>query len=56
MAPKQSQGDKQAIKVWHAGGNRTQKVETIKMRWRISYKVGSEVQQEMGEIGEFTVA
>ncbi|KAK3985622.1 VHS domain-containing protein [Cladorrhinum sp. PSN332] len=56
LAPKQSQGVKQAIKVWHTGGNKKQKVETIKLRWRVSYKVGSEVKQEMGEIAEFTVA
>jgi hypothetical protein len=31
-------------------------VEAIKLRWRVSYKVGSELKQEMGEIPEFTVA
>jgi len=45
----------QSIHVWHAG-SRDRKVETVKLRWRVSYKVGGEVKQEMGEVPEFTVA
>ncbi|AEO59899.1 hypothetical protein MYCTH_2308546 [Thermothelomyces thermophilus ATCC 42464] len=55
LAPKQSRGITQSIKVRHAG-NPFQKVESIKLRWRVSYKVGGELKQEMGEIPEFTVA
>ncbi|KAL2151269.1 hypothetical protein VTH82DRAFT_6367 [Thermothelomyces myriococcoides] len=55
LAPKQSRGITQSIKVRHAG-NPTKKVESIKLRWRVSYKVGGELKQEMGEIPEFTVA
>ncbi|KAK4160120.1 VHS domain-containing protein [Cladorrhinum sp. PSN259] len=56
LAPKQSQGVKQANKVWHAGVNKAQKVQKLKLRWRASYKVGTEVKQEMGEIAEFSIA
>ncbi len=45
----------QAINVWHAG-NRSEKVSSIKLRWRISYKVGGEARSEMGEIPEFSIA
>jgi hypothetical protein len=45
----------QSITVWHAG-SRNRKVESIKLRWRVSYKVGGELRQEMGEIPEFGVA
>lgn len=55
LEPKQSLGVRQLIKVWHAG-NREKKVEAIKLRWRVSYKVGGEAKQEMGEIPEFSVA
>lgn len=55
LEPKQSRGVTQAIKVWQAG-NKDKKVEAIKLRWRVAYKVGGEVKQEMGEIPEFSVA
>ncbi|KAK4143105.1 VHS domain-containing protein [Dichotomopilus funicola] len=54
LAPKQSRGVTQAIKVSHAG-DKGKKVEGIKLRWRVAYKVGGELKQEMGEIPEFTV-
>lgn len=54
LAPKQSRGVTQAIKVSHAGDSK-KKVEAIKLRWRVAYKVGGELKQEMGEIPEFTV-
>ncbi|KAK3346684.1 VHS domain-containing protein [Lasiosphaeria hispida] len=55
LAPKQSAGVTQAIHVLHSG-NKSQKVQAIKMRWRASYKVGGEARSEMGEIPEFTLA
>ncbi|KAL2128118.1 hypothetical protein VTI74DRAFT_9641 [Chaetomium olivicolor] len=55
LEPKQSRGVTQSISVWRAG-SRDQKVEAIKLRWRVSYKVGGEVKMEMGEIPEFNVA
>ncbi|KAK4042952.1 VHS domain-containing protein [Parachaetomium inaequale] len=55
LAPKQSRGVTQSIKVCHAG-DQAKKVEAIKLRWRVAYKVGGELKQEMGEIPEFTVA
>ncbi|KAK4148804.1 VHS domain-containing protein [Chaetomidium leptoderma] len=55
LEPKQSRGVTQSINVWHAG-TRSKKVEGVKLRWRASYKVGSELKQEMGEIPEFSVA
>jgi ADP-ribosylation factor-binding protein GGA len=41
--------------VWHAG-NRGQRVEAIKLRWKVTYKVGGESKNEMGEIPEFSLA
>ncbi|KAJ9148700.1 VHS domain-containing protein [Pleurostoma richardsiae] len=55
LEPKQSRGVTQAIEVWHAG-DKTKKVQSIKLRWRASYKVGEELKNEMGEISEFSVA
>ncbi|KAL2163396.1 hypothetical protein VTH06DRAFT_5453 [Thermothelomyces fergusii] len=55
LAPKQSRGITQSMRVRHAG-NPSKKVESIRLRWRVSYKVGGELKQEMGEIPEFTVA
>ncbi|OLN94270.1 putative ADP-ribosylation factor-binding protein C25H2.16c [Colletotrichum chlorophyti] len=55
LAPKQSRGVTQNVEVWHAG-DRNRKVQSIKMRWRVSYKVGAEQKNEMGEIPEFTIA
>ncbi|KAK3321633.1 VHS domain-containing protein [Apodospora peruviana] len=55
LGPKQSRGVTQAISVWHAG-NRVKRVEGIKLRWRVSYKVAVEPRNEVGEIPEFSVA
>ncbi|KAJ4292928.1 ARF-binding protein [Collariella sp. IMI 366227] len=55
LEPKQSRGVTQSINVWRAGA-RNQKVEAIKLRWRVSYKVNGDVKMEMGEISEFSVA
>ncbi|KAG5969620.1 hypothetical protein E4U58_001284 [Claviceps cyperi] len=56
LAPKQSRGITQQVDVWHAG-SRTQKVESVKLRWRATYKVGgTEQKAETGEIPEFYIA
>jgi hypothetical protein len=55
LEPKQSRGVTQSMNVCHAGG-KDRRVESIKLRWRVSYKAGGEVKQEMGEIPEFSVA
>lgn len=41
--------------MWRAG-DRSNKVESVKLRWRVSYKVGGELKTEMGEIPEFSLA
>jgi len=41
--------------IWHAG-DRGQRVQTIKLRWRMTYKVGGEMRQEMGDVPEFGLA
>ncbi len=43
------------MKVWHAG-DKSRKVESIKLRWRVAYKLGNEVKNEMGDIPEFGLA
>jgi hypothetical protein len=43
------------VEIWNKG-DRDKKVESIKLRWRLSYKVGAEQKQEVGEIPEFTLA
>jgi hypothetical protein len=55
LEPKQNHGVTQAIRVWHHG-NREKKVEAIKLRWRVSYKVGGDLHNEMGDIPEFSIA
>ncbi|KAM0456850.1 hypothetical protein ACHAPV_007141 [Trichoderma viride] len=55
LSPKQSRGVTQEVDVWHTG-NKNQRVESVKLRWRASYKVGEEVRNEMGEIAEFSLA
>ncbi|KAH8903684.1 VHS-domain-containing protein [Coniochaeta sp. PMI_546] len=55
LLPRQSTGVKQAIVVCHAG-DENKKVESIRLRWRVSYKVGEEQKSEMGEIPEFSIA
>lgn len=55
LAPKQSRGVTQMVDVYHAG-NKAAKVESVKMRWRATYKVGGEAKNEMGEVPEFSIA
>jgi ADP-ribosylation factor-binding protein GGA len=57
LLPRQntSSGVRQNIVVCHAG-DENKKVESIRLRWRVAYKVGDEVRSEMGEIPEFSIA
>ncbi|CAN8104942.1 unnamed protein product [Discula destructiva] len=55
LEPKQSRGITQAIEVWHAG-DKGKKVESVKLRWRVAYKVNGKAKSEMGEIPEFSIA
>ncbi|KAK7932278.1 hypothetical protein PG985_002990 [Apiospora marii] len=55
LQPNQKYGVTQNMQVWHAG-DKTKKVETIKLRWRVSYKLGSETKNEMGDVAEFGIA
>ncbi|KAI5466462.1 VHS domain-containing protein [Mariannaea sp. PMI_226] len=55
LAPGQSRGITQEVQIWHAG-NRTQKVESAKLRWRASYKLAGQPVNDMGEVSEFSLA
>jgi ADP-ribosylation factor-binding protein GGA len=55
LSPNQKYGVTQSMQVWHLG-DRTRKVESIKLRWRVSYKLGGETKTEMGDVAEFTLA
>ncbi|KAF3013081.1 hypothetical protein G7054_g6336 [Neopestalotiopsis clavispora] len=55
LGPNQRYGVTQTMQVWHAG-DRSKKVESIKLRWRVSYKLGTEVKSEVGSIPEFGLA
>ncbi|KAH6891023.1 hypothetical protein B0T10DRAFT_511447 [Thelonectria olida] len=55
LAPGQTRGITQDVQIWHAG-NHAQKVDSIKMRWRASYKLAGQPVNEMGEVSEFSLA
>ncbi|KAI1644960.1 VHS-domain-containing protein [Daldinia loculata] len=55
LQPKQTDGVSQSVEVFHAG-DRAKKVDSIKLRWRVSYTLGAENKAEMGEIPEFSIA
>ncbi|KAJ4387951.1 ARF-binding protein [Gnomoniopsis smithogilvyi] len=55
LEAKQSRGITQTIEIWHSA-DRTKKVESVKLRWRVAYKVGGEMKSETGEIPEFSIA
>ncbi|KAI1385191.1 VHS-domain-containing protein [Hypoxylon trugodes] len=55
LQPRQTAGVTQTVEVYHAG-DRVRKVETIKLRWRVSYTLGAEQRSETGEIPEFGIA
>ncbi|ORY61005.1 VHS domain-containing protein [Pseudomassariella vexata] len=55
LLPNEKYGVTQAIQVWHSG-DKSRKVENVKLRWRMSYKIGGIAQTEMGDVAEFGVA
>ncbi|KAI0449913.1 ADP-ribosylation factor-binding protein GGA2 [Xylaria acuta] len=54
LQPNQDNGVTQVIQVWHAG-DATRKVDSARLRWRVSYKLGAETKAETGEIPEFGI-
>jgi ADP-ribosylation factor-binding protein GGA len=55
MEPKQSRGITQAGEVFHAD-DKTRKVETVKLRYRLDYTLGAEAKNETGAVSEFSIA
>ncbi|KAL5628392.1 hypothetical protein BROUX41_003140 [Berkeleyomyces rouxiae] len=55
LAAHQTNGVTQAVEVWKAG-DRASKVNSVKLRWRISYVISGETKTEMGEISEVAIA
>ncbi|KAI0466795.1 ADP-ribosylation factor-binding protein GGA2 [Xylaria cf. heliscus] len=55
LQPNQDNGVTQVIQVWHAG-DATRKVDSARLRWRVSYTWGAETKAETGEIPEFSIA
>ncbi|PNH39722.1 hypothetical protein VD0004_g7199 [Verticillium dahliae] len=55
LEPKQSRGVTQTVEVNHAG-DRSRKVEALKLRFRVSYKVGGALRNEAGAVAEFSIA
>lgn len=54
LQPNQDNGVTQAIQVWHAG-DATRKVDSARLRWRVSYTWGADTKTEMGDIPEFSI-
>lgn len=55
LEPHQKYGITQNAQIWVAG-DRSKKVEKIKLRWRLNYGLGGEAKVEMGDVGEFGLA
>lgn len=55
LAPHQTRGITQTVRVWHAG-DRTTRVESVKLRWRATYRVAGQDRSEMGAVPEFGIA
>ncbi|CAK7230359.1 ARF-binding protein [Sporothrix bragantina] len=55
LDPLQTRGVMQTMEVSHAH-NKSQRVETVKLRWRLAYKLGAEARTDMGEVHEFDLA
>ncbi|KAI1424306.1 ADP-ribosylation factor-binding protein GGA2 [Xylaria sp. FL1777] len=55
LQPNQDNGVTQVIQVWHAGET-TKKVDSARLRWRVSYTWGTEPKAETGDIPEFSIA
>ena len=43
------------MNVWRTG-SRAEKVQSVKLRWRLAYKIAGKLTNEMGEVPEFTIA
>ncbi|KAI1331498.1 VHS-domain-containing protein [Xylariaceae sp. FL0255] len=55
LQPHQQNGVNQAIQIWFAG-DKTKRVATAKLRWRVSYTLGGETKDETGAIPDFSVS
>jgi ADP-ribosylation factor-binding protein GGA len=55
LEPQQTRGVVQSMEVWHAN-DKSRKVNAIKLRWRLSYRLGEEMKTDMGEVQEFELA
>ncbi|CAK7228378.1 ARF-binding protein [Sporothrix curviconia] len=55
LDPLQTRGVIQTMKVSHAT-DKSRRVETVKLRWRLAYKLGAEAKTDMGEVHEFDLA
>ncbi|KAI0402281.1 ADP-ribosylation factor-binding protein GGA2 [Xylaria palmicola] len=55
LEPKQYDGVKQLIQVWHAG-DAARKVDSARLRYRVSYKWGGETKAQTDELPEFSLA
>ncbi|KAI1170058.1 ADP-ribosylation factor-binding protein GGA2 [Nemania sp. FL0916] len=55
LQPNQDNGVTQAIQVWHAG-DAARKVDSARLRWRVSYRWGAESKAETGNVPEFSIA
>lgn len=55
LEPNQKYGITQNAQIWVAG-DRSKKVEKVKLRWRLNYSVGGEAKVEMGDVSEFGLA
>ncbi|KAI6088297.1 VHS-domain-containing protein [Hypoxylon rubiginosum] len=55
IQPQQTWGVRQDVEAFHAG-DKSKRVETIKLRWRVSYTLAGKLERETGEIPEFGIA
>ncbi|CAK7197798.1 ARF-binding protein [Sporothrix eucalyptigena] len=55
LDPLQTRGVQQIMEVSYAN-DKSRRVETIKLRWRLAYKVGEETRTDQGEVHEFELA
>ncbi|KIH93449.1 hypothetical protein SPBR_04133 [Sporothrix brasiliensis 5110] len=55
LEPLQTRGVVQSMEVGHAN-DKSRKVGAIKLRWRLSYRLGEETKTDMGEVQEFELA
>ncbi|KAI0397932.1 ADP-ribosylation factor-binding protein GGA2 [Xylariaceae sp. FL0594] len=55
LQPLQKDGVTQSVLVWHTG-DRSRRVDSARLRWRVSYRLVNEARTEMGSIPEFIIA